>query len=330
MRPRASVQVLTLAALLAAAPSHAQASGGASADGGSAAPATSDGGSGYGTRTPRAQRRPLVRTFRLSPATVRNGRPPAVAVRVDQRTVPTVAIRVTLRRAGSRRTVATLSRPRARTGRLLRLRWPRGTRLRAGRYVARLYVRSPDGATLRRLPGASGTATVTVAAKPKARSRPKANRAPAPSPAPAPAADPDGTFPVGGPYTLSGPGGGFGADRDDHRHEGFDILASTGTPVLAPLPGTIITTDYQRGGAGFYVAMDADDGRAFFFAHCRGNSTVVSAGERVAAGQRLCLVGQSGRATGPHLHFEIWVGGWRRDKDSHPVDPLPQLKRWAG
>jgi murein DD-endopeptidase MepM/ murein hydrolase activator NlpD len=48
----------------------------------------------------------------------------------------------------------------------------------------------------------------------------------------------------------------------------------------------------------------------------------------VAAGQRLCLVGHSGDAAGPHLHFEIWLGGWRVDKNSRFIDPLPALKAW--
>ena len=70
------------------------------------------------------------------------------------------------------------------------------------------------------------------------------------------------------------------------------------------------------------------DGRSFFFAHCQKGSFAVAAGTSVAAGQRLCLVGHSGDATGPHLHFEIWLGGWRVDKNSHFVDPLPALKAW--
>jgi murein DD-endopeptidase MepM/ murein hydrolase activator NlpD len=42
----------------------------------------------------------------------------------------------------------------------------------------------------------------------------------------------------------------------------------------------------------------------------------------------MCLVGHTGDATGPHLHFEIWVGGWRVDAASHPIDPLADLQAW--
>ena len=51
-------------------------------------------------------------------------------------------------------------------------------------------------------------------------------------------------------------------------------------------------------------------------------------GRAVAAGQPICLVGHTGDATGPHLHFEIWVGGWRVNAASHFIDPLPDLQAW--
>jgi murein DD-endopeptidase MepM/ murein hydrolase activator NlpD len=54
----------------------------------------------------------------------------------------------------------------------------------------------------------------------------------------------------------------------------------------------------------------------------------VVAGAAVASGAAICRMGHTGDATGTHLHFEEWVGGWRVDGDSAPVDPLPQLKAW--
>jgi murein DD-endopeptidase MepM/ murein hydrolase activator NlpD len=55
----------------------------------------------------------------------------------------------------------------------------------------------------------------------------------------------------------------------------------------------------------------------------------VTTGQTIVQGQELCHVGQTGDATGPHLHFEVWIDGWRLDKASHPVDPLAQLQAWA-
>ena len=100
---------------------------------------------------------------------------------------------------------------------------------------------------------------------------------PAPNPAdttPAPTND-GGTFPVQGPYSFGSDGARFGAGRTGHTHEGQDVLATTGIPIVAPLAGTVRYTKYQKNGAGYYVVMDAVDGRSFFFAHCRKDTVVV-------------------------------------------------------
>jgi murein DD-endopeptidase MepM/ murein hydrolase activator NlpD len=53
----------------------------------------------------------------------------------------------------------------------------------------------------------------------------------------------------------------------------------------------------------------------------------VSTGQQVAAGGNLCHAGQTGDATTPHLHFEMWVGGWQA-AGGYPIDPLPYLEAW--
>lgn len=137
----------------------------------------------------------------------------------------------------------------------------------------------------------------------------------------------DHRFPVNGPFSFGGDGAKFGAGRPGHTHQGQDVVADEGVPVVAPYGGKITYVDYQAGGAGYYVVEDADDGRDYVFMHFQKGSTAVTAGQRVSTGQRLGLVGATGDASGPHLHFEIWTGGaWQFG--GKPIDPLPLLKQW--
>jgi murein DD-endopeptidase MepM/ murein hydrolase activator NlpD len=267
--------------------------------------------------------------FSVRPRRLVAGRAPAIRVRIDQPGGDVVTARVVVWDVRARRAAVQIGLGRVRVGRVVRVAWPRRVRLRAGRYVVRVHAKDGRGATLARAAGTSGKAPLTVVAAPKRKARPRPSP---PKPDPAPPVTPSvpgaGVFPVAGPYTLSGPDGSFGADRGTHRHEGHDIIAAPGLPVVAPVAGVVAFTDYQAGGAGYYVVLNADDGRAMFFAHCQKDSTAVSAGARVAPGAPLCRVGTTGSSTGPHLHFEIWEGGWR-DRGGHPVDPLPQLRAWA-
>jgi murein DD-endopeptidase MepM/ murein hydrolase activator NlpD len=60
--------------------------------------------------------------------------------------------------------------------------------------------------------------------------------------------------------------------------------------------------------------------------HMRTGSVRVREGQRVRTGQRIGDVGTTGSSSGPHLHFEVWVGGWFAG--GHPIDPLPLLRVW--
>lgn len=97
---------------------------------------------------------------------------------------------------------------------------------------------------------------------------------------------------------------------------------------MAPYGATVSSTSFQAQGAGEYVVLDAVDGRSYFFAHCIRGSTAVAEHAAIAAGQQVCQVGSTGTASGPHLHFEIWNGGWRTP-GGFPIDPLPELRAWA-
>jgi murein DD-endopeptidase MepM/ murein hydrolase activator NlpD len=173
-----------------------------------------------------------------------------------------------------------------------------------------------------------------VAPKPKAApTKPTTPAPPAESgstagvPSPAQTAGEGAVFPVLGPHSFGDAANRFGAPRAGYTHQGQDVLASEGLTVVAPLAGTILTTAYQAGGAGWYAAEHTLDGLDFFYAHCQAGSLAVSAEEAVHAGQVLCKIGQTGDATAPHLHFEVWIGGWRA-AGGYPIDPLPYLEAW--
>jgi murein DD-endopeptidase MepM/ murein hydrolase activator NlpD len=135
-------------------------------------------------------------------------------------------------------------------------------------------------------------------------------------------------FPIAGPFSYGGAGSRFGAPRRGHTHQGQDLAASEGTPLVAPRGGVVKVVSYQAGGAGHYVVLHGEgEDRDYVFMHLRAGSTAVRQGQRVLTGQRIGQVGSTGESSGPHLHFEVWVGGgWY--EGGHPIDPLPLLRQW--
>lgn len=89
-------------------------------------------------------------------------------------------------------------------------------------------------------------------------------------------------------------------------HSGTDISAPEGTPILAAADGTVTianATDSWGGSYGYYVKIDHGGGLTTLYAHC--SSICVTVGQQVLTGQVVAYVGQTGRATGLHLHFEV-------------------------
>ena len=79
-----------------------------------------------------------------------------------------------------------------------------------------------------------------------------------------------------------------------------------GTPILAAADGTVTVAnalDSWGGSYGYYVKLDHGGGLTTLYAHC--SSICVTTGHQVKAGEVIAYVGQTGRATGPHLHFEV-------------------------
>ena len=107
-------------------------------------------------------------------------------------------------------------------------------------------------------------------------------------------------------------------------HTGVDFACSAGTPVVAVKSGTVVTSTALRNSNGKYrsygeyVVINHHDGTMTLYAHMLSGSRTVSANQRVSQGQVIGKVGSTGNSTGPHLHFEVRIGG-------SPVNPTPYL-----
>ena len=318
MRPRAvAVRVVLLVAVTttALAPVAAPASAG-----GTPGPAR-NGATAYGSALPKPAKRPVATRLALTPRQVVAATTlPRISFRVRQRGVRTVRARIAVLRRPGNEKLTGIAVGWVRTGRTIKVRWPRGIALSPGRYIVRLHASDSRGHSLRRNKQWPGRAVIVV-------SRPPAPAIPIPAPAVSPGGR--GVFPVAGAFDFGGPDARFGAGRAGHVHEGQDITAASGTPVVAPFAGTISSTSFQASGAGEYIVLDGAHGRDYFFAHCLRGSTAVRERAAVARGQVLCAVGATGTASGPHLHFEIWIAGWRV-AGGRPIDPLGELRAWAG
>jgi murein DD-endopeptidase MepM/ murein hydrolase activator NlpD len=249
------------------------------------------------------QPRLAATAFTVSPASIVSGAPLTIQYRIAGRP-RRVRVRIDLLSAGVAKPAATLHLGRLRTGRDMTATWR--PKLAPGHYTARLRATTLKRAGKAR---ASRTSTLDIVAPPVTASA--------------------GVFPVQGAYTLGGDDARFGAGRTGHTHQGQDILAAAGTPIVTPRTGFVTWRAFQKSGAGHYVVVRGDDGRDYVFMHMLDDSVAVQKGQAVTAGQQLGAVGSTGRSSGPHLHFEIWPGGWYSSKASQPIDPLPDLLAWA-
>jgi len=112
--------------------------------------------------------------------------------------------------------------------------------------------------------------------------------------------------PVGGVITSTV---GIRVDPIDgklRRHNGIDIAISTGTPVTSVAPGVVMYSG-QRSGYGNTVLIEHENGVVTLYGH--NSRLMVSAGQPVDENTVIALSGNTGRSTGPHLHFEAWQAG---------------------
>lgn len=115
-------------------------------------------------------------------------------------------------------------------------------------------------------------------------------------------------IPVNGPYRETS-GFGYRTDpfgRGTAFHEGTDLAAPTGSPLVAAAPGKIIYSGV-KGSYGRTIEIDHGGGFRTLYAHM--NTLSVKVGDNVALGQKIGTMGSTGRSTGPHLHYEIYFRG---------------------
>jgi murein DD-endopeptidase MepM/ murein hydrolase activator NlpD len=247
---------------------------------------------------------PVLATFALRRSRLFLFGPPArVTFRIRSR-AKLAKVRITITRRGARKPSAAISLASVVSGRerSVDISGQEAGPLAEGAYRLRISARDVRGRRLRRAAGASATSGLAM----------RHHR-----------------FPLGGSFSWGGPGARFGAGRAGHSHQGQDLAAPEGTPVLAPRGGIIKAVQYQAKGAGHYVVVDgAGEERDYVFMHLRTGSVMVREGQSVRTGQRIAEVGNTGRSFGAHLHFEVWNGGgWY--SGGRPLDPLPLLQDWA-
>jgi murein DD-endopeptidase MepM/ murein hydrolase activator NlpD len=115
---------------------------------------------------------------------------------------------------------------------------------------------------------------------------------------------------------------GFGmrrlAGQAARRHAGVDIAAPKGTTVHVAAEGAVMRTGYDAAGYGRFAEIRHPNGMTTLYAHL--SRLDVRSGDRLGAGERIGLVGSTGRSTGPHLHFEVRRG----DRQVNPANVMGQ------
>jgi murein DD-endopeptidase MepM/ murein hydrolase activator NlpD len=139
------------------------------------------------------------------------------------------------------------------------------------------------------------------------------------------AARPTAVFPMRAEPDFGEADARFGAYRSGHMHEGQDVFAKAGTPLVAMRAGRVVETG-DDGGRGNYIAIWSREAHSTFVYLHMIRPTRLHPGDHVRAGQRVGAVGCTGSCWGDHVHVELRHG---RGTTGTPHDPLPLLKRLA-
>ncbi|HEX6115685.1 MAG TPA: peptidoglycan DD-metalloendopeptidase family protein [Solirubrobacterales bacterium] len=130
----------------------------------------------------------------------------------------------------------------------------------------------------------------------------------------------DHIFPVNGKHEY---GDGIGAGRG---HQGQDVFADCGIKMVAARAGKVEHVDSHESAGNYLVIDGKKTDTDYVYMHLQEVPTVAE-GDKVKTGQAIGHVGETGNASGCHLHFEMWDSGWQQGE---PADPEPELKKWDG
>ena len=130
-------------------------------------------------------------------------------------------------------------------------------------------------------------------------------------------------FPIRGVVDFGEADARFGAWRGGRAHEGQDVFAEAGAPLVAMRAGRVVEIG-NDGGRGNYVAIWSDEAKlTYVYLHMRA-PTPHREGAELRAGERVGAVGCTGSCFGDHLHVELRHG---RGTTGEPIDPMPALRR---
>ena len=129
--------------------------------------------------------------------------------------------------------------------------------------------------------------------------------------------------PVAAPVDYGTAINGFGNERG-RPHEGQDMFAPEGTPVVSPTATEVLETGTDSGRGNWAALYDAAAKHTYVYMHMSAPASV-AAGDRLEPGEEVGLLGCTGSCDGAHLQFEIREG---HSPYATPIDPLPELQRW--
>ena len=107
-------------------------------------------------------------------------------------------------------------------------------------------------------------------------------------------------------------------------HKGVDLIAKIGTPVFATADGIVSSVKHARSGYGKHIVIDHGNGYKTLYAHL--NSFIISTDAEVKQGQQIGLVGSTGMATSPHLHYEVRLDNKALDPTNYGALPYQEVK----